>query len=695
MSVFAFKPDQLFKILVAFCCLFTLVGCNEVDKMFGFNDVKEARQEKADQEESTSSSNASGLPGTEDVEKGEDETVSSESLDELLASEDEDSVEGESTEGEEDEGLCAKAPFVCEISGIDVNDFYFVEIGKYGSGVTVGNESGNYSYTDNLFFESEDGTSLFFNLFEPGLPPKPEPEEDTKKQREVAKKKPVIVMINPWFLPGHSYFVMAERFAKRGYLVLSYYTRGWWFSQGIVNVAGPEDMDDFTAALDWLAQVPEADMTKIGVLGTSLGAGQSLLVAGHDPRVKAVASLSGWGDIVDSIFGAETPRKFWIDFLVKTGNMGGAATGLDEIADHVYNYTNILQTVQWGKTRSAITYIDAINERNIPIYISHNISDGMFHINQMLDFYSKLTVPKRLDVNLGIHASSEFFGHVGFNSYVWDNVHDWFDHYLQGVSNELVKDTTPVSFAIRQESVASVATLGEQQQFADWPVPAAQESVSTWYLGPLTKCDGSSCLDVGSLDSGKVENNGASDAIVFSTDKLASTGVPLVTNILSSHFGVPNRVQFSPSQLPNGKALVYESAVFKEYKRIVGVPEFSVVAKATTEGFQLIAYLYDVDQNGLATLITHAPFTKWRDQPLRGLSKWSSLGDGKVLITVSMNATGYDIKAGHHLGLVVDTHDPMYSVVKDGNHNDVTDYTVSLFYDANSKLSVPLMPVPK
>ena len=58
-----------------------------------------------------------------------------------------------------------------------------------------------------------------------------------------------------------------------------------------------------------------------------------------------------------------------------------------------------------------------------------------------------------------------------------------------------------------------------------------------------------------------------------------------------------------------------------------------------------MAYLYDADALGTGRLITQAPFT-W-------LTPTS-------VVDLRLPAIAYDVPAGHHLALVVDTKDPLY-----------------------------------
>ena len=70
---------------------------------------------------------------------------------------------------------------------------------------------------------------------------------------------PAIVFISSWALNDLEYLAQARAFANAGYVALSYTTRGFWGSGGAIDVAGPADVADVTAVIDWMvANTPAA-----------------------------------------------------------------------------------------------------------------------------------------------------------------------------------------------------------------------------------------------------------------------------------------------------------------------------------------------------------------------------------------------------------------------------------------------------
>ena len=109
----------------------------------------------------------------------------------------------------------------------------------------------------------------------------------------------------------------APIYASRGYAVLAlpYYSPPGWGASGPTPPALPSlpaafadiPVDRLQQARDWLAQQPQVDASRIGVIGTSKGAEFALLAAAKMAWIKSVVALvpsdvvwEGWGPGVDS-----------------------------------------------------------------------------------------------------------------------------------------------------------------------------------------------------------------------------------------------------------------------------------------------------------------------------------------------------------------------------------------------------------
>lgn len=478
---------------------------------------------------------------------------------------------------------------------------------------------GGVYFDDDVTFTSSDGTELAANVF---IPVTDDPDEVF----------PAVVFINSWALEEHEYVAQAIELAEDGYVVLSYSARGWGRSGGLVTVAGPEDIEDLSASIDWLLAHAPVDADNVAVGGISYGAGIALLGLAREPRIKTVAAMSGWASLEQALYGGEATRLVWGSLLLGSGHLAGRMAPITtELFMDLLTNTDVDEAIAWARERSPLTYVDEINARGAPVYLSNNFSDEMFRPDGALDLYSSLTVPRRLDLNQGIHGTAELPGLLGVSCDVWDNVHDWFDYWLKGIDNG-VMERPPVTMEIKRSH--------ERVGFEGWP----SERVSTrdYYLGPR----GLRLSGKGTLET--VPNTRrATDSIASGLDSGATTGVPVVASLLDAHVGIPVTL-WTPAVLRR-HGVVYETPKLVEPLKLRGSSRLSVWVTPSRKQAQLVAYLYDEDTLGTGTLITHGVRSLHEARP----------GEA-VRVTIDLAATAYDVPAGHRVALVIDTFDPLY-----------------------------------
>ncbi len=470
-------------------------------------------------------------------------------------------------------------------------------------------------FRDDVSFTSGDGTVLTGNVFEPASD---------------GSSAPAVVFVNSWALNEYEYLVPAAALAERGYIVLSYNTRGFGTSEGLINVAGPDDMADLRAALDWLEANTAVDVERIGMAGISYGAGISLLGLAQEPRVKTAVAMSGWADLGDSLYKAETPRLAWGLILLGSGYFTGR---MDPIIaqqfENLLSNESVADTLAWASERSPATFIDSLNEAGKPVYLSSNLSDTLFNPNQMLDFFERLSVPKRLDLNQGTHATAELLGLLGFSNYVWDNAYDWFDFWLRGQDNGVL-DQPQVTI----EKKFSHERLG----LSEWPAPG---SVSErFYLTPRFFLDGG-------LSTAPNQTT-RTNTVITGVDTIATTGIPVLSELLESSVDVP--VLASIPAVNGLHGLSFWSDFVSDGLEIVGRPQLNLRLRSSADTAHVNVYLYDVNIFGVGTLITHGSASLHDIAP-----------DQLQTIEVDLNATAYDLPAGHRVAVVIDGFDLQYA----------------------------------
>lgn len=125
----------------------------------------------------------------------------------------------------------------------------------------------------------------------------------------------------------------AEQLARDGYAVLTWSARGFGASTGEIGLNDPDhEVEDARKLIDWLAARPEVLLDKpgdprVGVTGASYGGAISLLAAGHDNRVDAIAPQITYWNLSDALFPDGVFKKLWAGIFFSAGNQPGTPAG--------------------------------------------------------------------------------------------------------------------------------------------------------------------------------------------------------------------------------------------------------------------------------------------------------------------------------------------------------------------------------
>ncbi|WP_374985014.1 alpha/beta fold hydrolase [Streptomyces fradiae] len=453
-------------------------------------------------------------------------------------------------------------------------------------------------------------------------------------------RHPLVVLPTSWATPQIEYLAQARALADSGYIVVTYNSRGFWQSGGEIEVAGPPDIADASKVIDWALAHTPADPDRVGMAGVSYGAGISLLAAAHDRRIKAVVALSGWADLIDSIYSGRTQHRQAAAFLGGTGHLTGRPSAeLRRILDGFLSsdLSREQEMIDWGRKRSPATHLDRLNANGTAVMLGNAWGDTFFPPNQYASFYEKLTGPKRLELRPGDHATAEATGLLGLPNDTWASARRWLDHHLRGVDNGVDREQ-PVRLRSR--------TSGGYEGYPDWASVGTRERRLA--LG------GEQGIRTG-LDSG------------------ANGGVVLLSNALDQFLGLPPAV--SVPLLPRSYAAVWQSERYPTAQRVRGTARLHTTLTPTAPSGTLVAYLYDVGPLGVGKLVSNAPYTFHGRTPGEPFT-----------VDLELFSTAYDVPAGHRLALVVDAADPLYT-----EHNPAgARLTFSSPPSDPSYLSVPL-----
>jgi dienelactone hydrolase len=463
--------------------------------------------------------------------------------------------------------------------------------------------------------------------------------------------RPAIVFAASWALNDAEYLVQARHFATDGYVVLSYTPRGFWNSGGEIDVAGPLDIADVSSVLDWLVANTPTDPARIGMAGISYGSGIALIASGDDPRIRAVAALSTWTDLPESMYGGDTRRGQAAALLGLAGEVTGhPSEGLRTALARFFADREPDEVKGWALVRSAKAHLAAINRNRPAILLANAFGDSLFPPNQLVSFYAGLTGPKRLELAPGDHVAAEASGLAGLPNHVWDSARRWLGRYVAGSDDQISGGVQlwPRGGGAAESGPAWSAVAGAPVRY--------QLGGSRWYD------------QTGDLSA--TARAGWSRTIAAGIDTVACGGVVILAGGWEALSGIPPMAWIPAVNRLN--ALVWTSAPADRTLRVRGIATARLTVTPNVTGATIVAYLYAVDAAGTGRLITHAPVT-------------GGVAGRAGALAVTFPATATDVSAGQRIALVVDTKDPLYLDV-----NQLGPLTVSSPAADPSWLSMPL-----
>lgn len=471
---------------------------------------------------------------------------------------------------------------------------------------------GLYTF-DQLDIETHDGVTLEALVTEP----------------TASGKHPLILMPGSWTMNRHEYEIPARQWASQGFVVISYTSRGFHGSGGEIDIAGTPTVQDLSSLIDWAGANTKADVERVGALGISYGGGTSLLAAAQDPRIDAVASMSGWTDLRFSNFPNHTGSGQSGDFLVSTAESSGRRGKVMKEIDGYIKKGEIESALLLMDERSPIKKIDAINKNNPAILIAHAWNDGIFPPRQVLRFFEKLTTPKQLLLQPGSHGSADGAGIAGFPDSTWKMSMDWMRKHVKG--DDIVQGPPVVLVSNDNKWVSTANSVKEWE--ADkriFRLGSPQGEGLVHHYGVMTKSSGL----------------GWQKEIEGGHDTVAQSGTLLVSGAMNGLIGAPQIM--NTTTVDRRHAVVWKSSPFLTSQNISGSPVLHLNVASPQENATMVAYLYE-SVAGMASLITYSPMT------VRNLSPGV-----RSSVSFELEPTEWNLIPGSRLVLVVDTVDKRY-----------------------------------
>ncbi|MDX3605742.1 MULTISPECIES: alpha/beta fold hydrolase [Streptomyces] len=450
-------------------------------------------------------------------------------------------------------------------------------------------------------------------------------------------KRPAVLIGHGFGGSKNDVRAQAEKLAADGYAVLTWSARGFGKSGGEISLNDPDhEVKDVSRLIDWLATRPEVELDtkgdpRVGLTGASYGGAVSLLAAGHDKRVDAIAPVITYWNLADALFPDGVFKKLWAGIFITTG---GGCERFEKRLCEMYERVAVsgkpdAEAVELLTERSPSAVADRIKA---PSLLLQGQSDSLFPLGQadaMQKAISSNGAPVSVDWISGGHdggdsESGRIEGRVG----------DWFDRYLK----EDTGSATGPAFRVTR-------------------------------TGGVDSTDGAALLRGASSDTYPGLRSGGRDiALGGGTETFrnpagsappAISAVPGVGGGLAqlSSLGVGLSLDF-PGQF--GK---FESAPLDSSLRVTGTPTVTVNVKADGDrDAVLFGKVYDVSPDGRQQVLPHQLVAPYRITPDQ---------QGKP-IELALPAVDHEFDAGHRLRLVFSATDLGYASPAEPATYDVT-----------------------
>jgi fermentation-respiration switch protein FrsA (DUF1100 family) len=237
--------------------------------------------------------------------------------------------------------------------------------------------------------------------------------------------------------------IQARMLCDFGYAALRFDMRGCGDSGGRRGyVLCLDQVADTRNALTWLADQPEIDPGRIGVIGHSFGAAVAIYTAGVDQRVAAVVSSCGWGHGERKFRGQHPTPEAWKEFtgMLERGKEHKARTGeslwvsrwdIVPIPEHLRRHlpkkaqTEVpVDTAQSMYDFRAEQVVGSIAPR--PLMLLHTADDTITPTEQSIRLFEKAGQPTELFLITGV----SHFPLAGDGSYARQITKRWLDKFF-------------------------------------------------------------------------------------------------------------------------------------------------------------------------------------------------------------------------------------------------------------------------
>jgi ABC-2 type transport system ATP-binding protein len=419
----------------------------------------------------------------------------------------------------------------------------------------------------------------------------------------------------------------AEDLARDGYAVLTWSARGFGRSTGKIGLNDPEgEVADVSRLVDWLAKRPEVQLDKhgdprVGVAGASYGGAVSLLAAGYDDRVDAIAPAITYWNLADALFPNGVFKKLWAGIFFNSGG------GCDRFrADLCRMYQRVAESgIPDARARALLEARSpsAVATRvKVPTLLVQGQTDSLFPLGQA-DAAAKAIRANGAPVDVDWISGGHDGGDLE-NGRVRSRVRAWFDRYLK---HDEHTGTGPAFRVTRTGGVDSTDGAAQLRGASSGTYPGL-----TGGRHGIALAGGTQHFD---------NPAGAAPPAVSALPGIGGTGGLAQLSSL----GVGVSLDFP------GQYARFDSAPLTGDVQITGSPTATVHITSSSADAVLFAKVYDIGPGGAPQVLPAQLVTPLRVEGTRS---------GKD-VTITLPAIDHQIQKGHRLRLVLASTDLGYA----------------------------------
>jgi len=436
----------------------------------------------------------------------------------------------------------------------------------------------------------------------------------------VSAPAPVVIIIHGYGASktSSSVVAVAQDFAAAGYVVLTPTTRGFGDSDGLVSLAGPNEINDLKTIILAMqtgtigdspaVAIPVNSSSKVGVTGGSYGGGHSFeIMRTHVAGLVAVAPVIGWTDLYQSL-APNNVTKLSFDLSLFAS---GFDSGIPNYDDVMFAWANDFLSSNPGNTRTGshkqnIDWRSVIfnpTELSVPTFVIQGWNDWLFPAEQATNLFQSSTAIPFFKIYIGGigHPRATADVTIPESLYLRAQLLRWFDYWLKNINNGIVAEPR-VTIAPEKTKNWSEAGLVKAATF---PLPGTV--TNTYYIV-------GSHLDTVAPTKGKaraIKPNSFPSVLQPLQSALGGSSSALIQAIIAVNNNINSGADIEnpnvDTDLDTGaNSLTFVTSALSQDVHVTGRPDFHIFVSARAANADYYAELIERTSTGTDHLVSRA-----------------------------------------------------------------------------------------